>query len=196
MGDYGGYNPGGYSAGGYSPGPHHPGWVVSPSDGWSAPKGFTPDGRVLADGGRRVLGFLVDMAIWTVPQMLLLGGAIIALVTSFPDDPSSEDPSTGGILAFLAAYVLMFLLGLVKIAVEAEKVARTGQTWGMKALRLRVVDGKTGGSITRGRAWGRAAFGSFLSAQLLGFGYWWAFFDDRNRTLHDLVCTTVVIDER
>jgi uncharacterized RDD family membrane protein YckC len=181
MADYGGYGPD---------------WVVSPADGWTAPKGRTPDGRVLADGGRRVLGFLVDLAIWTVPQVILITVAIVVLVASIPSDSSSEDPSTGGILAFLGIYALIFLVGILRLAVEAEKVARTGQTWGMKALDLRVVDGRTGGPVTRGRAWGRAAFGSFLSSQLFGFGYWWAFFDDRNRTLHDLVCATVVIDER
>lgn len=177
-------------------GGYGPGWVVAPTEGWVAPKGRTPDGRVLAEGGRRVLGLLVDVAIWAVPQILATVGAVVAFLLSIPDEASGEEASTAGIVVAVVLYLLVFLLIFVRIAVEAEKVARSGQTWGMKALQLRAVDSRTGGPVTRGRAWGRALFAGFISGQLAGLGYWWSFFDDRNRTLHDLVCHTVVIDER
>jgi len=167
---------------------------VAPADGWVAPKGRTPDGRVVAEETRRLLGLLVDMAIWAVPQALALAGAIVAFIVSVPE--GSQDPQGTGLVVAVLLYLLFFALAILRIVVEAEKVARSGQTWGMRALRLRAVDGKTGGPIPRGRAWGRAAFASFISGQLAGLGYWWAFLDDRNRTLHDMVCSTVVIDER
>jgi len=170
-----------------------PDWVVAQADGWVAPKGLTPDGRVLAGQGRRVLGFLLDLAIWTVPQMLVFGALFAAVITL----PSDEGEVSGGaILTFVLLYLLAFAIGIMRLAVEAELVFRGGQTWGMRALRLRAVDGRNGGQLSRGRSWGRAAFAVWISAQLLGFGYWWAFFDDRRRTLHDLVCNVVVIDER
>jgi len=50
-----------------------PDWVVAPNEGWVAPRGRTPDGRVLATQGRRVLAFLIDYGIWVVPQMLVVG---------------------------------------------------------------------------------------------------------------------------
>jgi uncharacterized RDD family membrane protein YckC len=61
---------------------------------------------------------------------------------------------------------------------------------------LRIVDAKTGGGISRGKAYGRTAFARFISGQVFGIGYWWSFFDDRNRTLHDLVIGAVVVDDR
>ena len=167
--------------------------MVAPSEGWVAPRGRTPDGRVLATQGRRLLGFLVDVAIWLVPQLVVIS-AIMAVAFLSVDEEG--ELSGSGIAAILLMYLLVFALVLVRLAVEAEMIARKGQTWGMRALRLRAVDARTGGPLTRGRAWGRAAFAAFISGQLFGFGYWWAFFDNRNRCLHDLVCTTVVIDER
>lgn len=188
---------GGYQGGYPAASPYQAGWVVAPGDGWVAPKGWTPDGRVVAEPGRRVLAFLVDMAIWTVPQVLVVGATLVAVFSTLadPENESGEASGRDAILV-LSLYGVLFALGLLRLAVEAELVARRGQTWGMKALHLRVIDGRTGGAIGRGRAWGRAAFGTWISSQLFGLGYWWAFFDDRKRTLHDLVCTTVVVDER
>ncbi len=125
--------------------------------------------------------------------MVVLGAVVVVAVVSVDED---GELSGAGIVAILLAYLLVFALIVVRLAVEAELIARRGQTWGMRALRLRAVDARTGGPLSRGRAWGRAAFGAFISGQLFGFGYWWAFFDNRSRCLHDLVCATVVIDER
>ena len=170
-----------------------PDWVVAPNEGWVAPRGRTPDGRVVATEGRRVLSFLVDYVIWLVPQLLVMGGIVAVFVTSVIDE---EEPSGSAIAAVILLYLLVFAIGICRLAVEAEKVARRGRTWGMQAMQLRVIDARNGGPVTRGRAWGRAAFATWISSQLFGFGYWWAFFDNRNRCLHDLVCATVVIDER
>ena len=170
-----------------------PDWVVAPNEGWVAPRGRTPDGRVLATQGRRLLGLLIDTAIWLVPQMVVIGVIVAIAVVSAGED---GELSGAAIAAIVLAYLLVFALVVVRLAVEAELIARRGQTWGMRALRLRAIDARTGGPLSRGRAWGRAAFAAFISGQLFGFGYWWAFFDNRNRALHDLICTTVVIDER
>ena len=170
-----------------------PDWVVAPNEGWLAPRGRTPDGRVLASQGRRVLAFLIDYAIWIVPQLLVIGAIVAVFLTSIIDE---EEPPPSAIIAIILLYLLAFAIGIGRLAVEAEKVARRGRTWGMQAMQLRVIDARNGGPVTRGRAWGRAAFATWISAQLFGFGYWWAFFDNRSRCLHDLVCATVVIDER
>ncbi len=169
------------------------GWVVAPEDGWVAPRGRTPDGRAVATPGSRLLAFLIDGVIWLVPQVL----AFLALVfvLSYLSEASGS-ASEEEVAFFFLVPLLVFAIGMLRLAVEAEKVARRGQTWGMRALQLRAVDARNGGSLTRSRAWGRAAFATWFSTQLLGFGYWWAFFDDRNRCLHDIVCTTVVVDER
>lgn len=170
-----------------------PDWVVAPGEGWVAPKGRTPDGRMLASQGRRVLAYLMDFCIWTVPQSVILVFLVFTLIYASAPERSS---SAGNIGLLILLYVLLFTIVILRVAVEAERVARRGQTWGMQALHLRVIDARNGGSISRGRAWGRSAMGIYVSAQVLGFGYWLAFFDNRHRCLHDLVCASVVIDER
>ena len=168
-------------------------WVVATHEGWAAPKGRTPDGRVLAGPGRRLLAHLLDGAIWLVPQVLAF--LALVLVLAYLSETSGSASEEEVAFYFLVP-LLVLTIATVRLAVEAEKVARRGRTWGMRALRLRAVDLRTGGPIPRGRAWGRAAFATFISSQLFGFGYWWAFFDDRHRALHDLVCGVVVLDER
>lgn len=174
-------------------GPAPPEWVVAPSEGWVAPKGLTPDGRVLASQGRRVLAYLIDYGIWMVPNAIIGVLLVAAFVSSLSE---TDDFSELNVPVVVGLYALLFVLGLVRLALEAEKLAHRGQTWGMRAMGLRAVDARNGGSITRGRAWARTAFALWISSQLFGIGYWWAFFDDRRRSLHDLVCGTVVIDER
>lgn len=170
-----------------------PGWVVAPSDGWVAPKGRTPDGRMLASPGRRLLAYTIDCVIWLVPQVL----AFILLVSVlWYLSESSGSASEEEVAFWILVPLMLFAIGMLRVALEAEKVSRRGQTWGMQALRVRAIDGRTGGGISRGRAWGRAAFAAFISSALFGFGYWWALFDDRRRSLHDLVCGVVVVDER
>ena len=96
-----------------------------------APKGLTPDGRVLASQGRRVLAYLNGYGIWMVPNAII---------------------------------------GVLPVATFVSALSESDD---LSELNVPVVVG-----------------------QLFGFGYWWAFFDDRNRALHDLVCAVVVIDER
>jgi len=158
-----------------------------------APKGLTPDGRVLASQGHRLLAYLIDYGIWMVPNGII---GVLLLVTFVSSLSFTGDFSELNVPVVLALYAALFALGLLRLALEAEKLTRRGQTWGMQAMGLRAVDARNGGSITRGRAWARTAFAFWVSSQVFGFGYWWAFFDDRNRALHDLVCAVVVIDER
>ncbi len=165
--------------------------VYAPGDGWWAPKGFTPDGRTLAPIGRRLGGMLLDGLVVAVPSLVLLVVALVAIIGS----AASDNESTGapGVGLFLSAYAVIFLINIGYFFVEAELLYRRGATWGMGWLDLKVIDTKTGGPISRGKAYGRTAFARFISGQLFGFGYWYALMDDRRRTAHDLVCGTVVV---
>jgi uncharacterized RDD family membrane protein YckC len=81
------------------------------------------------------------------------------------------------VLAFTAAYFVI-------------SWTRGGQTIGMRAWRLRVT--RTDGARV---TWLRALlrFGVALaSLAALGLGFWWALFDARKRTWHDLAARTSV----
>jgi uncharacterized RDD family membrane protein YckC len=180
--------------------PIPPGWVWSASDGWWAPKGMTPDGRRLAQPGKRFLGFFLDGLITFLPMMALAVVAIVIVAgsaaASVNEDGAADGTAGAGfVIGILGLYALIFVFSIGVFVLEAELLYRRGRTWGMGWSGLRVIDAKTGGPISRGRAYARTAFARFISGQVFGFGFWWAFFDDRNRTLHDLVVGTVVIEE-
>ena len=63
------------------------------------------------------------------------------------------------------------------------------------ATQLRLVDEKTGLSISTGQAVGRY-FATILSMVIFGLGYLWIVFDRRNQSWHDKLAGTVVIRNR
>lgn len=66
--------------------------------------------------------------------------------------------------------------------------ARGGQTIGMRAWKLRVVDQEG-----RRVSWSRAVLRfvvALVSLAALGAGFWWALFDPEGRTWHDMAAAT------
>jgi uncharacterized RDD family membrane protein YckC len=72
--------------------------------------------------------------------------------------------------------------------------AAAGQTPGKKALGIRVIDFKTGGSIGYGRAFIRY-IGRIVSSIPLGLGYFWMLWDKEKQTWHDKFAGSVVVPE-
>jgi len=70
---------------------------------------------------------------------------------------------------------------------------RGGQTIGMRAWRLRVVN-EDGSRVTWGRALLRFILAT-LSFALLGAGFWWQFFDREKRSAHDAIAHTRMLRE-
>jgi uncharacterized RDD family membrane protein YckC len=69
--------------------------------------------------------------------------------------------------------------------------SRGGQTIGMRAWRLRVVDAN-GDRVP----WSRAClrfFVALVSLAALGAGFWWALFDPQRRAWHDMAARTRVL---
>ncbi len=153
------------------------------------------DRRPLAGPGKRVVGLLLDGLVWGVASTLLMVPAIVLIVSNAPD-PEDDTTDPAFILGIVALYVILFVVQIVAAAVEAELLYRRGKTWGMKWAGVRLIDAKTRGDVTRGKAWGRTLFGRLISGNFCGIGYWWALFDDQNRTLHDLVVGTIVVEDK
>ena len=161
------------------------------------PPGMTPDGRRLATFGRRLGGYLLDSLVVSLPSFVLVGIVVVAIVASIDTTTNADgttDVSGVSIGLILGLYGLLFLYGIGIFVLQAELVHRRGQTFGMRWVGLKVIDGKTGGGVSRGKAYGRAAFASFISGQLFAIGYLWPLWDERRRTLHDLVCDTLVVE--
>ncbi|HEX2668793.1 MAG TPA: RDD family protein [Gammaproteobacteria bacterium] len=68
---------------------------------------------------------------------------------------------------------------------------RNGQTLGMLAWRVKLVDARTGGSVR----WGQALIrylAAYLSWAALGLGFWWSLWDPEKKTWHDKLSGTVL----
>jgi len=90
-----------------------------------------------------------------------------------------------------AANVAGLLLG---IAYYTYLEGSTGQTLGKKALGIRVIDLKGGGSNGYGRAFIRY-IGRFVSGIVLLLGYLWMLWDKEKQTWHDKFANSVVVPE-
>ena len=83
-----------------------------------------------------------------------------------------------GVIAFMVLY--------------CKKVGSTGQSWGHKAVGLRVVDAQSGAAIGGGRAFGRY-LARIISAIPCYLGFLWPLWDQRKQTFHDKIVGTVVL---
>jgi uncharacterized RDD family membrane protein YckC len=70
----------------------------------------------------------------------------------------------------------------------------SGQTIGKKAMGIRVIDFRTGGSIGYGRAFIRW-IGRYVSAIACLLGYFWMLWDKEKQTWHDKFANAVVVPE-
>jgi uncharacterized RDD family membrane protein YckC len=161
-----------------SPGPAQP-----PYGAYGYSSGAPP---TLASFGVRVAAWVLD---W------LITGAITAVVL-VPTHAVRQTTVNGATSVSVTAQGYALSALVVIIYGTALIGSRRGQTPGMRALRLRVVDATTGGPITYARALGRALVEYALLVALVVpwvidmlFPLW----DPRRQTLHDKALTTVVL---
>lgn len=89
--------------------------------------------------------------------------------------------------------VLLQLVGLVAfVFLWSKQIGETGQSWGKKAMNLRVVDAQTGGNIGQGRAVGRY-FAQIISGIPCYLGYLWPLWDQKKQTFHDKIVGTIAV---
>lgn len=165
-----GYPPPGYPGGGY-PGGGYPGGGYPGGDpSWGQPR---PTG-VLAGWWHRVGATILDGIIISIPVFIITfaGTRAAGFVVA---------------IAIEAAY-FTYMLSRPR-----------GQTIGNMAVGTRVVDARTGGPLSTGKALGRWAaqflfgLGAFLFLVPTLIDYLWPLWDSQNQTLHDKMAGTVVI---
>lgn len=66
-----------------------------------------------------------------------------------------------------------------------------GQTPGKRMMGIRII--KADGTVLSDFDALIRAVGYYLSAMIMGLGYFWALFDEQKRTWHDLISGTVVV---
>jgi uncharacterized RDD family membrane protein YckC len=165
-----------------------------PPGGWQQPipqqSGW--GGQPLASWGSRVGATLIDWLVLLVPVVVL---TIIVVGVAAGSDTGAVVTGILGLLAYLAvalAYAPVLM---------ARDGANNGQTWGKQMLGIRVVrdNGET-------MSFGWAALREIAVKGLLVaiassiipvipwlLNYLWPLWDDQNRALHDMICSTHVV---
>ena len=141
-----------------------------------------------ASFGQRFGAFAIDIVILVVAVLVisLILGAVIAAVANAGSGAAIALASVLGLLAFLL-YVAIPIVYFGYLEGQP-----SGQTFGKRALGIRVVDFQTAGRISMGKAMLRSLIRSVISGIFL-LGYLWMLWDPQQQTWHDkLVGTTVV----
>jgi uncharacterized RDD family membrane protein YckC len=157
---------------------------------WPAPNLAEPPPGVprLASWGRRLVAIILDGLLLLIPA-----GVGIGLV--FLGD-GGDDNAANGALAVAGGVLVILSITVLQGVYYTVMIARSGQTYGKRALGIKVIDEEGGGSIGYGRAFGRW-FVPFVLGWLCGFlnilDGLWPLWDARNQTWHDKIANTVVV---
>jgi uncharacterized RDD family membrane protein YckC len=207
-------------SGGFPPGPPpaSPGWSAPPAPPpagapgpFGAPEGYAPPGAqgywgapAFAGWWSRFAAAILDgivTGLFGLPAFVALRTGSTRLtscsvdesgdITGFGDNANGlcEVPTntTWVIFGVLAAAAL-----IGAIVYYATLEGGSGQTVGKRALGIRVVDSRTGGSIGTGRGVGRY-FARIVSALPCYLGYLWAAWDPKKQAFHDKIVNTLVV---
>jgi len=174
------------------PPPPPPAYSVAPA--WQNPAIVAPPPNyaavmnvVYAGFWLRFAAILIDSAILFVANLVIgfvLGFFIGLLIVASGSTLNESSTNTLNLLSDFVALVLG--------AGYFSFYWAGGQTWGMRWLRLRVVDAQTGQPIGVGRAFMRY-LGYLLSALVCFVGLIWAAFDPRKQGWHDKIANSVVV---
>jgi len=134
---------------------------------YQPPAGDGPSGP-RASFGRRLVAAIIDGILLGIP-----GGILYAINTTL-------------------GYVVQLLLTVAYLTYL--EGSPSGQTVGKKAMGIRVIDFRTGGSIGYGRAFIRW-IGRYVSAIACLLGYFWMLWDKEKQTWHDKFANDVVVPE-
>ncbi len=135
----------------------------------------------------RFVAILIDAAILFVANLVVgfVLGFFIGILIAASGATLNESSTT-------TLNILSYFLALVLGAGYFSFYWAGGQTWGMRWLRLRVVDAQTGQPIGVGRGFMRY-LGYLLSVLPCYVGLIWAAFDPRKQGWHDKIANSVVV---
>lgn len=193
------------------PGHPPPGWVPPP--GWAphpAPPPLGPGGQPLASFADRLLAALIDVGLSTLvaivlflPPFLLFFWNMMDDLTRTNPDGTLVEPDPGAFMTDFFLPLLLLELGLFVLMLgfywlyHVEYMKRTGQTFGKKVMKLRVVSLDPARTLDRRMAGKRYAVQHVAAMFLPGLSYLdglWQLWDKPwQQCLHDKFAGTVVV---
>ena len=176
-----------------------------PPGSYAAPPGYGYPGVAVAKAGfwSRFAAYLIDgiiVGLFGIPARIALETGSTKIEECSIDRSGNIDLSgeVNGLCEVptgttWAIFAVLALIGMVAgIVYYAKLEGDSGQTLGKRALGIRVVDARTGGSIGVGRGVGRY-FARFISFLVCLLGYLWMLWDPEKQTWHDKMTTSYVI---
>jgi uncharacterized RDD family membrane protein YckC len=155
----------------------------------------TPPSALYATWGTRLGGYVIDIVLFAVVQ-LILGAALrpsnVLIVHMTMTNRGVVHHNTFSILALILTAVLAIAYSTVLCG------SQRGQTVGMMAVGVRAVGAETGEALGYGKAFGRSLLEQILRPTVVGWlldGFF-PLWDPRRQTLHDKASGTVVIRVR
>jgi uncharacterized RDD family membrane protein YckC len=127
----------------------------------------------LAPIGRRIWAYLADALILYIVNTTVGFAIGVAM--------------RGGAAPVLTCVSALFSL-VITVVYDATLVAKSGQTLGKRALKIKVV-AETGADVTTGQAWGRAL------AKMIPFSIVVALFNNERKGIHDMLAHTRVVNQ-
>ncbi len=176
-----------------SPPPPPPAGYMPAPGGFPAPQPYGGQ-PTYAGFWIRVAARLIDGLILGVPFSILFGlFAAVAGVFASNANSSNQNAQGAAAVVFGGAFLLLYLFAVaVSVGYWIYFWGTTGETLGMRLLRLRIVDANTGGPIGYGRAVIRLLM-TIVNTWACYIGWIWVAFDPRKQGWHDKVANTVVI---
>jgi uncharacterized RDD family membrane protein YckC len=161
---------------------------------------LSPGGQPLGSFVDRLLAYLIDAAVLTaVGLVFAVPGLLILFVVVGPDAFTAAEPDPFALLVPLLLFEAAFFAVILVIAYVyyVELQARSGQTLGKRAMRLRVVPIDPGSMLTR-RDCFRRYLVQFVAGSLVPFfgyldGLWQLWDKPYQQCLHDKWGRTVVV---
>jgi len=160
--------------------PPPPAQYVPPAQPAGPAPGVKYAGHVARFLAYLVDGFILGIVIWILVVVL---GLVVAAFAS-----AGSDAATALSLVVTVAAVFAVSLGYFPYF-----WSRSGQTPGLRMLRLKVVRANDGGPLTSGQAVLRL-IGLWISFAVFYLGVLWILVDSQRQGWHDKIASTVVIE--
>jgi uncharacterized RDD family membrane protein YckC len=165
---------------------------ASPDHSAQAAYHMTPPRSDYASWDKRVRARLIDQ-FPTYLGLIICGASYLTLIVQLARSDSTVDFEGGAAVAMIIGFGVL-LAGIGWTAYNRWIIAgRTGQSWGKRATKIRLIGEETNAPIGAMNAFIRDLV-HILDALTL-VGYLWPLWHDRKQTFADQVMRTVVVNE-
>lgn len=130
---------------------------------------------------RRLAAMVYDGLI-LIALYIILGGLLVTAISAAEGTEELVRLSPATAMSFFFSIAFLYYM---------HSWRKGGQTIGMKSWRLRLIN-DDGRPVQLSQCMLRSGAG-FFSILIVGLGYWWMLFDNRQRTWHDIASVTRVI---